>query len=275
MTPPRVKRYAAGRARALGIATRGTTNPQRLRRVDRWLLATHARLLTDAVAPVVVDLGFGATPVTTLELADRLSALRSDVLVVGVEIDPERVAAALPSVRDGVQFMVGGYETPTPDGQPATVIRAFNVLRQYDEPAVAPAWAAMQARLAEGGLLIEGTCDEPGRLSTWITLDADRPRSLTLAAALEHLDRPATLAERLPKALIHRNVAGEPVHELIAALDHAWDVAAPVGVHGPRQRWVATCQALTDAGWPVQDTAKRWRHGELTVDWACVAPRTI
>ena len=31
------KRYAAGRARALGLATRGTTAPNRLRRVDRWL----------------------------------------------------------------------------------------------------------------------------------------------------------------------------------------------------------------------------------------------
>src|SRR3712207_8160997 len=34
-------RLAAGRARALGLPTRGTTNANRLRRVDRWLLATQ------------------------------------------------------------------------------------------------------------------------------------------------------------------------------------------------------------------------------------------
>ncbi|HYS37057.1 MAG TPA: class I SAM-dependent methyltransferase, partial [Pseudonocardiaceae bacterium] len=37
MKPPRL---AAGRARALGVPTRGTTNPNRLRRVDRWLTGT-------------------------------------------------------------------------------------------------------------------------------------------------------------------------------------------------------------------------------------------
>jgi hypothetical protein len=41
----KVKRYAAGRARALGLATRGTTAPNRLRRVDRWLTGVHGELL--------------------------------------------------------------------------------------------------------------------------------------------------------------------------------------------------------------------------------------
>ena len=54
----RAKRYAAGRARALGLATRGTTAPNRLRRVDRWLAAVHGDLLRGADAPpLVVDLG--------------------------------------------------------------------------------------------------------------------------------------------------------------------------------------------------------------------------
>ena len=37
MSTPRKRapRLAAGRARALGVPTRGTTNPNRLRRVDR------------------------------------------------------------------------------------------------------------------------------------------------------------------------------------------------------------------------------------------------
>jgi hypothetical protein len=34
------------------------------------------------------------------------------------------------------------------------------------------------------------------------------------------------------------------------------------------------CRALKSAGWPVHDGVRRWRLGELTVDWACVAPRS-
>ena len=51
----RTPRLAAGRARALGLPTRGTTNPNRLRRVDRWVAHTYRDLLA-APQPLVVDL---------------------------------------------------------------------------------------------------------------------------------------------------------------------------------------------------------------------------
>ena len=60
----------------------------------------------------------------------------------------------------------------------------MNVLRQYGEPEVDGIWQALTKRLAPGGLLVEGTCDELGRLATWVTLDADGPQTLTLAARL-------------------------------------------------------------------------------------------
>jgi hypothetical protein len=126
----------------------------------------------------------------------------------------------------------------------------------------------MLARLAPGGLLLEGTCDEVGRRAAWVALDADGPRTLTLAAHLASLPRPSELAERLPKALIHHNVPGQPVHGLLTALDEAWDRAAPQAVFGPRARWVAACEALD---WPGAD-ARRARLGELTVPWGTVAP---
>ena len=78
----------------MGTITRGTTNPNRLRRVDRWMAGPAAGLLRSAGDPLVVDLGYGSSPVTTVELADRLRAVRPDVQVVGLEISPERVAAA-------------------------------------------------------------------------------------------------------------------------------------------------------------------------------------
>jgi hypothetical protein len=263
----RTKRYAAGRARALGLATRGTTNPNRLRRVDRWLTALHGELLRRApTAPLVVDLGYGASPVTTVELHARLRAVRADVEVVGLEIDAERVAAAQPAASDGLSFRRGGFELA---GLTPLVVRALNVLRQYEETAAEGAWATMRAALAPGGLLVEGTCDELGRRAAWVALDTDGPRTLTFAAHLPTLRRPSELAERLPKALVHRNVPGEPVHTLLGALDAAWDRAAPQAVFGARARWVAVCEALD---WPGADVRRR-RLGELTVPWETVGPR--
>lgn len=254
-----------------GTITRGTTNPNRLRRVDNWIAATCGSVLRDAADPLVVDLGYGRAPVTAVELRARLAvAVRPDVRVVGVEIDPARVAAAsFAADPPWLTFTRGGFELA---GLRPAVVRALNVLRQYDEPAVPAAWRSMVSALAPGGIAVEGTCDELGRLASWVLLDGAGPRSLTVAAKLSTLDSPAALAERLPKALIHRNVPGEPIHAFIGALDDGWRDAAPYATFGPRQRWLRAVAAVRAAGWPVLDRSARWRLGELTVAWPAVAP---
>jgi hypothetical protein len=257
------KRYAAGRARALGLPTRGTTNPNRLRRVDRHLAAVHGALLRSTADPLVVDLGYGATPVTAVELHARLAHFGAEV--VGVEIDQERVDAAASATRDGLRFVRGGFELA---GLRPLVVRCLNVLRQYDEAAALVAWDTMLAGLQDGGILLEGTCDEVGRRAAWVTLTSAGPQTLTLATHLPSLDRPSSLAERLPKALIHHNVPGQPIHGLLTALDDAWDRTAPYATYGPRQRWVAACAALD---WE-QTGPRRWREGEVNVPWSTVAP---
>jgi hypothetical protein len=252
-----------------GVVTRGTTNANRLRRVDSWIAFALRPLLTTVDPPLVVDLGYGASPVTTLELRTRLARIRSDVRVVGLEIDPDRVFHALPYADPPfLDFRPGGFELA---GLQPVLVRAMNVLRQYDESEVDGAWHALTA---SGSLLVEGTCDELGRLASWVLVGPEGPRSLTLAARLSTLDTPATLAERLPKALIHHNVRGTPVHALITALDDAWQRAAPLTAYGPRQRWQAAAGALRDGGWPVLDGPRRWRLGELSVDWSCVTARS-
>jgi SAM-dependent methyltransferase len=155
--------------------TRGTTNPNRLRRVDRWLAGPQASRLRRQADPLVVDLGYGAGGVTARELRDRLQAVRSDVDVVGVEIDRDRVAAAQPMAGPRLAFVRGGFELPVPGGRRPVVVRAFNVLRQYDEAEVLAAWATMLARLAPGGLVVDGTCDEIGRRAAWVALEAGGP----------------------------------------------------------------------------------------------------
>jgi hypothetical protein len=255
----------------VGRVTRGTTGTNRLRRVDRYLAALPQ--LRSAPSPLVVDLGYGARPWTTLELAARLRAVAPGVRVLGLEIEPERVAAALPHATDAVTFATGGFEVPTPGDERPVLIRAMNVLRQYDESEVGAAWARTAGRLAPGGLLVDGTCDELGRICSWVDVAAAGPVRFTISLRLVGLDSPAVVAERLPKALIHRNVPGERIHELLTALETAWTRAAPLSVYGPVQRFVAAVEALRDQGVPVAAGRARWRLGELTVPWEVVAPR--
>lgn len=267
----------------LGRPTRGTTGTNRLRRNDRWIAASTA--LRRAADPLVIDLGYGASGVTAFELAARLRRVRPDAEVLGLELDPARVATADAQLREvqagrtpfppdlAVSFGRGGFEIPLPDGRRAAVIRAMNVLRQYDEADVAAAWRTMSDRLAPDGLLVEGTCDEIGRVAGWVDVrpggDAVR---FTISLRLAELERPSIVAERLPKALIHRNVAGESIHRLLQDLDREWERAAPLSTFGATQRFLAAVSALREAGWPVLGGRTRWRLGELTLPWDAVAP---
>jgi SAM-dependent methyltransferase len=289
-----------------GEITRGTTNPGRLRRVDRWITEAQQAVLRSQERPLVVDLGFGASPVTTVELCRRIRAVAPGAEVTGLEIDPQRAAsarcrlAALRSAGDalpGLSFAVGGFELPV--SRRPVLVRAFNVLRQYTEEEALAAWSRLRAGLAAGGVLVEGTCDEIGRRAVWVTLPALPSRAhpdrggrdrhpeapeaseasealITFSARLASLERPSDLAERLPKTLIHRNVPGEPVHQFLRDFDRAWDSAAPQVALGSRQRWLAAVTSLS-GGWPVLRCPpygghRRWRLGEVTLPWTAVAP---
>ncbi|MFJ4653050.1 class I SAM-dependent methyltransferase [Nocardia sp. NPDC088792] len=223
------------------------------------------RRLHDAADPLVVDLGYGAMPVTTLELAARLRTVRAELRVVGLEIDPERVVPA----QGGVEFARGGFELA---GLHPTLVRAFNVLRQYPESAVPAAWSTILDGLAPDGLLLDGTCDELGRRCAWILLDRTGPLSLTLAWDPFTVGKPSDIAERLPKALIHRNIPGEPIHTLLTAADRAWATAAPLAPFGPRARWRHAANLLRHQGFPLRPYRRRLRDNLLTVPWSAVAP---
>ncbi|MGZ0713062.1 class I SAM-dependent methyltransferase (plasmid) [Coraliomargarita sp. W4R53] len=266
----------------VGQITRGTTGTNRLRRIDRWI--ARQPTLRRTADPLVVDLGYGASGVTALELHARLAKAHPEVEVWGLEIDPTRVARARAQLADvhagktsfsadaNVHFARGGFEVPLPDGRRPVIIRAMNVLRQYSEADVAAAWTSMASRLSPGGLLIEGTCNEIGRVATWVALDASAtPQTFSLALRLQSLEHPSIAAERLPKALIHRNVPGERIHAFLSALDAEWDRAAAVSPFGPVHRWRTALDSLHNAGWPLTQRS-RWRLGEATLPWSAVAP---
>ncbi|WP_048588510.1 class I SAM-dependent methyltransferase [Corynebacterium pseudotuberculosis] len=254
-------------SRPVGVITRGTTGYNRLRRCDRWM-AHHPDIRTAlrrAQNPLALDVGYGASFTTTVEWARWLRTIRLNTQVTGLEIDPERV---LPP-RDGVTFELGGFELA---GYRPTIVRAFNVLRQYDVDQVHAAWDMVTSRLQPGGFFIEGTCDELGRRSTWVLLDSSGPLSLTLAWDPFDVERPSDIAERLPKALIHRNVPGEKIHQLLSLADAAWNRSAPWASYGPRVRWRAARASLTEQGIPLMPIRRPVRDNLITVPWSLVDP---
>jgi hypothetical protein len=249
-----------------------------LRRVDEWMVGTPwvAHVLRESADPVVVDVGFGDSPVTTVELASRLGRLRSDMRVFGLEIDSDRVAAGKRAADPpALQFRQGGFELAglaagVGGARGPVLVRVLNVLRQYTEGEAWKAWEGLRSRLAPGGLLVEGTCDDMGRRCCWVTLDRSGPRALTLSCVPSDVGRPSDLAERLPKTLIERNVPGERIHTFLRELDTCW--ASASSSRGPGARWTEAARLLAEGGWPVLDDDHRWRLGELTVAWSAVAP---
>jgi hypothetical protein len=191
--------------RRIGQKTRGKTAAQRLRRTDTYVGLDGS--LRRSV-PRYVDIGYGADATTVLETFDRLRPGHPALTIVGVEIDRERVENARPFGNGGsVDFVHGGFEAALEVG-PAGVIRAMNVLRQYDERDHADAVAAMGAGLAPNGLLIEGTSSPSGRL---LTANLYRHRSgsvafdgLLMAPNPRRPWEPRDLQTVLPKNWIHR-----------------------------------------------------------------------
>jgi tRNA G46 methylase TrmB len=121
----------------VGQPTRGKTASNRLRRVDNFILLYEPSLLTRTdglfADSVFVDLGYGFDARTTLESASRFRRLNPDLRVLGVEIDKDRVEAALPYADEKTIFRLGGFNLPLQESEHVRLIRAFNVWRQYEE----------------------------------------------------------------------------------------------------------------------------------------------
>lgn len=271
--------------RPLGQLTRGKTARNRLRRVDNFLALYDPGLLRAGgvyEGALFVDLGYGAEPITTLESAQRLRRINPALPVLGVEIDPQRVAAAQPYADELTQFRLGGFNLPLrmcSDGAPETVriIRAFNVLRQYEEGEVAGAWAAMTDSLLPGGLLIEGTSEPSGRV--WVANllrraeDSGRggvsppwrQEGLLFSTNFRLGFDPGQFQAVLPKNLIHRMAPGEPIYALLEAWKRAARETMATRAWGPRQWFVAAAHRLAALGYPVVLRRKLLTNGFLLI----------
>lgn len=198
----------------------------------------------------VVDLGYGRAPITTIEWFERLRAQHPRVSMIGIERDPERVAAAEPHARPGLSFRRGDFQLPLQNNERVRLLRALNVLRQYDESAATAAHRQLIAQIDEGGLVVEGTCDPPGRTMV-VTLLRRRgaevhSEGLLFATSLSEPFAPRDFQAVLPKHLIHRMVPGEPIHEFFDAWDRAAKLSRGRAAFGVRQHFVASAEALAE-----------------------------
>ncbi|HQV92825.1 MAG TPA: hypothetical protein PLA27_04355 [Anaerolineales bacterium] len=275
-----------------GLPTRGKTAANRLRRVDNFILLYEPSLLSRMdgwfARSLFVDLGYGYDARTTLESASRFRRVNPNLKILGVEIDKERVEAALPFVDEKTSFRLGGFNLPLQAGEHVRLIRAFNVLRQYEEKDFAPAYERLAGYVLPGGLMIEGTSTPYGQL--W---------SANIARKLEGGKFPLSSVEAqekrigeletgdwrfealvfstnfrlgfdveefqtiLPKNLIHHVVTGEPIYDFFEAWKQSAKENYTMKTYGVRQWFIATAESLARKGFKVNLQKKFLSKGFL------------
>ena len=206
--------------------------------LDGWLVASCAELLDGRGA--IVDVGYGQTPVTTLELARAVRAVNSSLRVVGIEAVPASAQQA------EVELITGDFSTCARLG-PTAVVRAMNVLRGYREDEVPAIHEALGAALVEGGLVLEGSTDTEGHVMVAHLL---RRRGIRLVreALLFHTDftrgfSPWLFRDWLPRDLRRSARPGTPIHALLTR----WDEYASSGPGDPRERFIASVRIGVEA----------------------------
>jgi hypothetical protein len=262
----------------IGLPTRGKTASNRLRRVDNFILLYEPSLLkrTDGLfrQSLFVDLGYGFDARTTLESAARFRRINPTLPILGVEIDKERVEAALPHVDAITHFRVGGFNLPLQPTESVRLIRAFNVLRQYEEKDFRPAYETLAQYVLPGGLMIEGTSNPFG--SIWVanlarkTLESDsllsgsrwKMEALVFSTNFRMGFDITDFQAVLPKNYIHHVVPGESIHDFLEAWKRSAAETSSAKVFGLKQWFTASAESLAAKGYRI-DLHKKW----LTKGW--------
>lgn len=255
-------------------ALRGKTRPRRLRRIDRYLRHAYPPLRSLAGgAPLVVDVGVGAHPDTTLELAEHLAPILPGMRIWGVDVDPDRVAAAQRRRTHRVHFQQADL---LPPGLTPHLIRALNLLRGFTRHEAAGARRTLAHALAPGGLLVEGTSDKHGTVAAF-TLERRGPEGLLLDRLVLTIDPVVGFAPLMVRPRLPHRLRGTPGHRPLDPLLHAWTEAWRATRSGratrseARRQWfVRAAHHLTEgpsiAGWhPLQDPWS-WAHGYLAFE---------
>ena len=245
----------------IGLPTRGKTASNRLRRVDNFILLYEPSLLTRTDSlfqrSMFVDLGYGFDARTTLESAERFRRVNPNLPILGVEIDKERVDAAIPYADEITHFRLGGFNLPLQSAESVRLIRAFNVLRQYEEKDFSPAYEQLAHYVLPGGLMIEGTSNPFG--SIWVanlvrkTLEGNPWKfealvfSTNFRMGFDITDFQAVL----PKNYIHHVIQGELIYDFIEAWKRSAAETSPAKVFGLKQWFAASAESLASKGYDI------------------------
>ena len=261
-----------------GQPTRGKTAPNRLRRVDNFILLYEPSLLTRTdglfANALFVDLGYGFDARTTLESASRFRRVNPHLPILGVEIEKERVEAALPYADEKTFFRLGGFNLPLQEGEHVRLIRAFNVLRQYEEKDFAPAYERLAQYMLPGGWMIEGTSNPFG--SFWCANVARKEErgkngawkfeALVLSTNFRLGFDITDFQALLPKNYIHHVVPGEPIYDFFEAWKGAAAETAAMKAYGLRQWFVHSAESLARKVYTVNLQKKFLSRGYLILE---------
>lgn len=248
------------RAKIIGQPTRGKTALNRLRQVDIFICLAWGHIFASQ-NPLIVDVGYGEYAWTALEMYQRLLPINPSIRLLGIEIDPVRVMNALPHVNPPhIDFRLGGFNlVDVLDGQQATLIRAYNVLRQYDESDVADALATLSDGLGEGGVLIEGTSTPTGRIVVFDVYQKQAGelihKHIVFGTNFRSEPIPTEFQAILPKRLIH-HAYDEPVYSFFRAWERGLAMGRGAGQYRHRRKWMYAVRYLHEMGYAV-DTRRR------------------
>ncbi len=234
------------------------TRPGRLRGVDTWLRAERSSGWPVDVA--LVDVGFGVSPTTTVELFDWVRGLRPDARVEGWELDAAALERAQAFAEPGLCFLTA----PQDVGPTFDVARAFNVGRAGPREALEQLHGLLVRALRLGGVALEGSTDVDGRVAAFYVLRDDGARTaLVLATDLSRAVAPRLFRDVLPRDWRRSAHAGTPVFALLEDWQRSWEAVR--ATLDPRAAFLRS----------VAELAGRWavRAGEAE-DWVwlCWAP---
>lgn len=157
---------------------------------------------------------------------------------------------------------------PLQAGESVRLMRAFNVLRQYEEVDFAPAYERLADYVLTEGLMIEGTSTPFGQLwsANLARMQADKKWKMEALVFSTNfhvgfdVDEFQTI---LPKNLIHRVVKGNLIHDFFEAWKRSAAEASPAKVYGFKQWFVSAAEMLAQKGYKINLQKKFLSRGYL------------
>jgi hypothetical protein len=256
---------------SLDHKTRGRTRPGRLRALDAYLVRQEHALLSRTDGPweraAFVDVGFGEHPWTPLESAQSFRALNPHLPVTGVELEAQRVEAAAPYTDTLTSFRQGGFDLPLGPQEPARLVRAMNLLRQYPPEQVPAVHQRLGERLLPSGLLVEGSSDTHGgvlvaHLLRRGPLHVER-EALLFYTDFSHGFAPLLFRDWLPRDLRRRVLPGTPIHAFFTAWTQAWQHIRAQGHVQPAAAFIHSALRLAEEGVAVKTDGWLLENGYL------------